>query len=358
MRTDILILGQGLAGTLLGWTLERAGVPFTIVDPGHERAASAVAAGIVNPITGRRLVKSWRIDVLLPLARATYSEIEAELGIRLWHELRIHRLFAEDRERRVFAQKRVSGELTPFIGSGDDTGFWIAQAARVDLPQLLARMRTRWLARGILRERAADARTESLRHDLVIDCTGLAAIRSAKSVGAPADATAVFRVGAADPAPPSAAHPWSAVPWEFSRGEMIEIAVEGLDPGVILNRGHWVLPVAEGRAWIGATHEPGVVDAVTTAAARAALERSAREIIGRPISVIVQRAGIRVNLPDKRAVAGRHPEHSRVGLINGLGAKGVLLAPFLARQWLNHLTEGVAFDPEIAVTRFVAHPHS
>jgi glycine/D-amino acid oxidase-like deaminating enzyme len=61
---------------------------------------------------------------------------------------------------------------------------------------------------------------------------------------------------------------------------------------------------------------------------------------------------VRVNLPDRRPVIGRHPANHRRGVFNGLGAKGVLWAPALARQWVNHLTEGVPFDPVIAVERF------
>jgi glycine/D-amino acid oxidase-like deaminating enzyme len=74
MRADILIVGQGLAGTLLAWECERAGIAFAVADCGHAAAATSAAAGIVNPITGRRLVKSWRIDDQLPLARAEYRD--------------------------------------------------------------------------------------------------------------------------------------------------------------------------------------------------------------------------------------------------------------------------------------------
>jgi glycine oxidase len=68
--------------------------------------------------------------------------------------------------------------------------------------------------------------------------------------------------------------------------------------------------------------------------------------------VVAQRAGIRVNLPDKRPVAGRHPEHPRLGLINGLGAKGALWAPLLAQQWMANVTTGAPFSAEIDVGRF------
>lgn len=322
MRPDLCILGQGLAGTLLAWELERAGIPFVIVDAGHAASSSRVAAGIINPITGRRLVKSWRIDALRPLAEAAYRALEAELGVGVWRAMRVRRAFRDGRERRIFAEKQARGELAPFAGDGDDTGFWIEGAARVDTGALLIAARARWRAKGWLREERADGATALAAHGLVIDCTGAAGARG------------------------------GGVPWEFSKGEILTLATDGLDPEVIVNAGHWLLPTGPGAAKVGATHEPGATDTTPTPAARALLETSARELGARDFHVTAHEAGVRVNLPDKHPVAGRWPGEPRRGVINGLGAKGVLLAPMLARQWVNHLTEGVPFDAEIDVARF------
>ena len=166
MRADILILGQGLAGTLLALELERAGISFAIVDRGHEHAATSAAAGLINPITGRRRVKSWRIETLLPIARAAYAELETTLGVPLWRPMRVRRLFADERERSVFAEKWARGELAPFVvENADDAGFWIHDAARVDLGVLLAAARTRWRAAGCLAATPAHPGD----HALVID---------------------------------------------------------------------------------------------------------------------------------------------------------------------------------------------
>ena len=80
---EVLIVGQGLAGTVLGWSLTRAGIEWRMIDAGHERAASRVAAGIINPVTGQRWVKTWRIEELWPETRTAYLSIEQELGVTL-----------------------------------------------------------------------------------------------------------------------------------------------------------------------------------------------------------------------------------------------------------------------------------
>lgn len=327
MRPDILVVGQGIAGTLLAWELERAGLSFALADAGHASATSCAGAGIINPITGRRVVKSWRVDELLPLARTAYRNLESELSLPLWREMRIRRLFADDRERQAFAAKQAAGvaELAPFAGTADEDGFWIEGAARVDVGALLGASRARWKAQGRLHEAKVDSAEEARRHGVVIDCTGLAGARSGY---------------------------FETVPWEFSKGELLEISVHGLEQDVVLNRRHWILPVGDTEAWIGATHEPGIVETAATPAARALLEASARAMLNRLFMITGQRAGVRVTLPDKLPVAGRQPGRAALGLINALGAKGALLAPMLAQQWVEHLARGRGFDPAIALDRF------
>ena len=329
VAAEVLIVGQGVAGTLLAWECERAGIPFRLAAgaEGAPAMVSRVAAGIINPVTGRRLVKSWRIDTALPLARAAYRGIESAWGVKVWREMRVRRIFRDERERRTGAEKTARGELAPYVVAAETDGLWIEGAARVDLPVLLAAAQEHWMRSGCWLRETIDLEAETARHDLVVDCRGLA--------------------GALDPL-------WAPVPWEFSKGETLELAVANLPADVIRNSGHWLLPVGEGAAWCGATHTPGVVEATPSADARKTLEDSAAQLLGgQSCAITGHTAGVRVNLPDRHPVAGRHPRVARLGLLNGLGAKGALLAPILARQWINHLTEGVPFDAAIDVARFV-----
>jgi glycine/D-amino acid oxidase-like deaminating enzyme len=327
MRPDVLVVGQGLAGTLLGWELEQAGIPFVVVDAGHDGAASTAAAGLINPVTGRRLVKSWRVDALLPLAREVYGAIGTAWEVPLWRELGVRRRWADERERTVHARKQASGELAPYAPEpADESGFWIRGAARVDPGVLLGAARARWLATGRLRPGRIDPREETDRHGWVIDCSGRAA------AGRPG---------------------LDFVPWEFSRGEALTLAVEGLDPGEVRHCRHSLVPAAEGTAWIGATQEPGLSRLEPSRAARQELEESARTLLdGKEFAVLAQHVGVRVTLPDRRPIAGPVPGVSGLGICNGLGSKGVLWAPFLARQWIRHLAAGEAFDSEISIQRF------
>lgn len=322
---EVLIAGQGLAGTLLGWALEERGVPFRIFDPGNGQAASLVAAGLVNPITGRRLVKTGRVERLLPLARETYQKLGDTLGGALWRDLRIRRFFADERERTAFAAKSAAGELAPFVDGGDAAGFWIAQAGRVDLRTLVERSRARWTAQGGFVAEQLDVAAAAAAGGTVIDCSGWIGARA--GVG--------------------------GVAWEFAKGDVVDLAVPPMAAGVVLNRRHWVLPLQAGRACVGATHEPGVVDPVPTEAARTLLVAAARELVGGAVEPLEQRAGIRAVAPDKLPVAGWVAVgRGRYGVFNGLAGKGVLWAPYLAQVWADHLAHGAPLEPAFAADRF------
>jgi glycine/D-amino acid oxidase-like deaminating enzyme len=333
MPAPILIVGQGLAGSLLAWEFEKAGIDFEIVDQGHAKASSRIGAGIINPITGQRLVKSWRVDDLLAPALTVYREMEAALGVSLLRPMRVRRFFSDEREQRIFAEKSASGELAPYAGAAEVDGFWIEGAAQVDAAALIAAMRARLIARGRLREESTALPEKLGRHDAAILCTG--AFANGGSEQAVAEAFAFANL-------------------QPAKGETLTVETsEVLDPDVILNDGHWLLPLAKGRARVGATFEPGATERAPTTAARVILAKSAARFLPGGFTVVAHEVGLRMTSPDKHPVVGRDPVNSHFGIFNGLGSKGALLAPGLARQWADHLTEKVPFDAAVDVRRFV-----
>lgn len=322
----ILIAGQGLAGSVLGWAFERAGIDFEIADPGHAEASSRVGAGIINPITGQRIVKSWDVDAQLPFALATYAAMEAAWDVSLVRHLRVRRLFREDAERRILEKKRARGDLDPYLGPCDEAGFWIEGAARVDTAALITAARRHWRTAGRLREERVDVAAALERRSLVILCHG-AGVLHAEGAG-------------------------GGLPWIGARGEILNLTAPGIDDGVIVNQGHWLLPVGGAAAKVGATYSR-LDDVEPVLDGRAALVTSAQALLaGRAWAEGPVETGIRVATPDKHPIVGRDGAEPRIGYCNGLGSKGALLMPGLARQWVNHLTEGVPFASAVDAARF------
>jgi glycine/D-amino acid oxidase-like deaminating enzyme len=325
VSNSLRIVGQGLAGSLLGWACERSGLPFEIIDAGHASASSRIGAGIINPITGQRIVKSWRIDELLPKAVETYREIETALGEELLFPMRVRRFCRNESERDMARRKHARGELAPYVVSIDDDAFWIESAYRVDTTCLIERLRQRWISSDKLIER--EVTSDALQNDgrLTVWCTGAGELKSQ-------------RFGFAKLSP--------------AKGEILEVACGKLDTRVILNDGHWVLPLGGEKARVGATFQWAFGGLEPTLEAREALIASATRLVGGKFEVTGQEVGIRITTLDKHPVIGHHPQEREHGIFNGLGSKGALLAPWLADQWITHLTTGAAFDESVDVERF------
>ena len=328
MPPPVLIVGQGIAGSALGWACEQAGIDFEIADAGHGPAASRVGAGILNPVTGRRLAPTWGFDAWIGQSVALYRAMEAEVGRPLIRPMRIYRRFRDAAERAALSARWSPWEVAPaHVGPRDADGFWIEDVWQVDTAAVLAELRARWLRSGRLRIGAASAASvaaEAARRDVIILCGGA-----------------------------EVADAFDFVPWERAAGEILSGMTTGLDPGVILHRGHWVLPLGVDRARVGATYEVSAGEARPTPAGRAELAQTARELLAPDgFTVTGHEAGVRLGTKDRRPCIGRHPTTPGLGLLGGLGSKGALWAPALARQWVNHLTEAVPFDREVDVGRF------
>src|ERR1043165_7676333 len=102
---NYIIVGQGLAGTVLAYTLLDRGHSVLIIDDNDPAAASKVAAGIFNPVVPKRLAKSWKGDELLPAMNEFYPRIEKKLGASFLHKKRMIKPFAQEQEKIQWIKK-------------------------------------------------------------------------------------------------------------------------------------------------------------------------------------------------------------------------------------------------------------
>lgn len=330
---DLLIVGQGLAGSLLSMALIDAGLSVLVVDQYREDSASRVAAGLLNPVTGRKLVRLLQADAFVPVAEQRYQSLEARLATRFFYPRPMIRLFVDEQQREQWRRRCDDPAYNPYLcpltedtqwplsqphGSGEQrhTGF-------IDTGVFLDAVRA-WLKdRGMLLETAFDW------EGLQVEPGGVnwRGHRAARVISCEGDGTRD--------------NPWFRwLDLRSVKGQILTLALESALPEVIFNRGKWLLPLPDGRrARFGATYERGVRDTAVTGDARARLDASldAWWPDGPPVTVIDQQAGIRPGTPDRMPVAGLHPEQPTVGLFNGFGSKGVVMMPYFAERFARHL---------------------
>ena len=347
IEIDIIIVGQGLAGSALAVAASLAGLDCAIADPAPEPgfSASRIAAGLITPLTGKKINPGWRVEEWMPIARAFYATAETRLGTEFFHPMEIHRWFTGEEEYRAFQarldEERIRrwfggllpphpGLRTPHGGFRMTGGGWLDVPAWLDAVRADHIRRGRWLPRSIAEddlEPHGDAiRVGDLRARFVIFCTGLAAAANRRF--------------------------FPDLPIRPAGGEVLEIRMGELSPHAVWNRaGKWVSPRHDGTCLVGATYAFGAAEWAPSSAGRAELVSYLAELGIEEPEVIGHRAGARPILHQSRPVAGFSPENPKVGILNGLGSKGVLTAPWAAAELVAHIRDGKVLDPELDPAR-------
>ncbi len=342
---DVIIVGQGLAGTTLGLHLQAAGQKVLLLDPGRAVSASRIAAGLMTPITGQRLTVSWRVDEFLPYARAFYSGVEQQTGRSFYHERTALRLFTSIAEREVW-QKRSGdpqfrahleeGPVEQFLpaGAADTSGGGFAmKAAQLDVAAFLdaaAALLTiepvtlDWANDVSFGKAAVSVAGHSARY--VISCEGYSA----------------------------AQNPYFAfVPFNAAKGDILTLRFEAPLPAHSLHRGIWLAPSADPQVFrLGASYDWANLDDVPNPEAQAVLEEKLKAFLHVPYRVVDHNAAVRPIIRESKALIGFHPKHRRLGFFNGLGSKGSLHGPWFAKQFSNCLVAGSAVPAEFDVQQY------
>jgi len=115
---DYLIIGQGVAGSVLAMTLHEQGKSVCIVDSPKPNTSSRVAAGIMNPVTGKRMTLTWEADTFFPTAKSFYKRMESMADRRFLFEHPIVRIFSSIGEQNDWSGKWTDEKYKNFITTG------------------------------------------------------------------------------------------------------------------------------------------------------------------------------------------------------------------------------------------------
>lgn len=340
---DVVVLGQGLAGTALTWQLRSVGVNVLGIDRESSVTASKVAAGLVTPITGQKLAASWRHSDFWPAALAFYRTVERETDQRFFRELAMVRLFENESDRSLFESRcqdpdfaRLVDQPVPLVHDewfvNDHGGFQMPSAGQLDVQRYLSISRDTFLRNGAYRAADVDvSRDIELCGDRVILAPlGIAARRIVFCQGIDAVSNPWFR----------------EVVFKPAKGEVLTVRIPGLSEHRVIHRGVWLMPIGDEIFKVGATYEWHDLSEGPTPNAREELISQLRRFVKLPFEVIAQQAAVRPIHRNQFPVAGIHPQFPQLGYFNGLGSKGALQAPLVARQLADLLTGRGMIDPD------------
>lgn len=347
---DYVIIGFGISGATIAKELLTRGLSFVVFDVFDKNSASRVAAGVMNPVVYRRFAPLPRASEYLNKAQSAYRDIENILGKEFLHIIPFLKLFDNLDERHkwqlnayepgncAFMNAEVfegnfSDSIRNDFGAGE-----IQNAGWLDLPLLLDSFADYLKARELyfeeeVEEDMIEYHSETIRVGTtslmveaknIIWCTGVK-VRSGSTFG------------------------W--LPFKNSKGETLEIHSESLSTDYLFHKGVFVLP-RKGVHYVGATYNWKDDSIRVTEEGKEELLNKLNSFVQETYKVVSHRAGLRPATKDRKPFVGGHPELKNTYIFNGMGSRGVLWAPLLAEELINHIESGTLLPDEIDVKRY------
>jgi len=344
-QIDYIIVGAGLAGVTLATHLHNAGKRVLMFSGTQKNVSSYVAAGLYNPVTGRKMVKTWKADQLFPYLEDYYRNCEELSRKKFLHLNAIYRPFVDVEEQNEWMGKSTETGYSDFIqkvytqpttSQVNDPygGLLLNLAGYLDIPEYIEGMMA-FLSRN---------------HTIVNDdfkYNKLVQGEDSVYYGAYQAKEIIFCEGIGLNNNPY----FDWLPLRPVKGEILYIKSE-FEPDYILNRGVFVLPIGDGVYKVGSTYDHHDQTLEPTEKAKNQILEKLDLIFNEKYEIVDHIAGIRPATKDRRPFVGIHPKHETIGVFNGLGTKGVSLAPYWAQHLVQFLEHNEKLSDEVNISRY------
>lgn len=346
LLVDYIIVGQGLAGSAIAIQLMKRQKRFLLIDEPNPNSATRIAAGLFNPVTGKKLVKTWLADIIFPYLHQFYKEVEEITGRKLLYSLPVYRPFISIEEQNEWMGRSADANYQNFIDEiftapafnkvhNPLGGVMLKQCGYIDTLALIEGVKTRITSSNTLWEDAFNY-DELVIHDNSV---------SYREVEA---SCIIFCEGVN-----VSSNPWfNRLPIRPLKGETLSIKCS-LENQRILNRGVYVVPGQWGNEYrVGATYNLHDRTPAATMPGKLELEEKLGELITVPYEITAHSWGFRPTTTDRRPILGKHPQFDRLIIFNGLGTKGVSLAPYFSEQLIQLSENATPLYKEVDVARY------
>lgn len=327
MKVDCIIAGGGLAGSLLAWFLLKKNKTVLVVDDGFVNSSSRIAAGIIHPITGRRLVKTNNADALIPFAFNCYHEIETALGEQFFYPTPILETFTSIQHRNEWMARSTEEDICNYVDH-ELTVAQIPTSINAPLGGVLLKQ-SGWLsvnsfikAITTLLQKQNSFVEDKIKPDELIFDNNKVVWRDYTS----------DKLILCDGYSSLVQHFFSDLTFVPAKGEVLTVHCKDLQLNYILNQKVFVLPIGENIFKVGSTFSWKDLSTQPTVEAREQLTGSLKKMINADFEIINHQAAIRPTTKDRKPFVGFQHHHKCLGVFNGLGTKGVMLGPYYAEQ--------------------------
>jgi glycine oxidase len=342
---DYLIVGSGLAGISFAERALQNHKTILVIDD-KSQISSRVAGGLYNPVILKRFSEVWKAQEQLDLMDEFYSQVEAKLETQFNFRLPILRKFFSIEEQNNWFSASDKPLLANFLSTklifkkytGIDSPFdygEVLHTGYVDTGLLLDKYQAYLIQNKLLQRESFDYSKLIVGEDFV----------TYKGIEA---RNVIFAEGFGLHANPF----FQDLPLDGTKGELFIIKAPDLDLDVIVNTSVFILPLGDDLYKVGATYNWQDKTATPTAEGRAELTERIQEIINCDFEIVSHFGGVRPTVKDRRPIIGTHNLHQRLHLLNGLGTRGVMLGPAMAKDLFAYIEDKTPLDPVIDIYRF------
>ena len=345
MKVDYIIVGYGLAGMTFIAQLQKARKTFVVYDDNPNRN-SRVIGGMYNPIILKRFTPAWKAHEMWQTSLSFYKELEDKFKKSYIKPIKIRRIFQSIEEQNnwvVASDKAIMSEyMQPQIliesikGIKADYGFGVMDnVGKVLGTELLEDYKQHLIEKSFLLEETFDY-TKLQIHKKTVNYKEI----QAKKV--------VFTEGSYLPKNPF----FNYLPMKAAKGEMLIIEVPDLTIDFTIKSGVFMVPYGDNKYIVGATYNWDDKTFKPTKQAREELEKKLIKFLLIPYKILDYKVGIRPTIKDRRPLVGRHPNYANLAILNGLGTRGVIIAPAIAEILFNHLENNMQIADEMNIKRY------
>lgn len=342
---DYIIVGSGLAGIAFAETLLQNDNSFVVFD-NHSQNSTRIAGGLYNPVILKRFSEVWNAKQQLEIADVFYKRIEAKLSTKIDFKLPIYRKFFSAEEQNNWFAASDKLNLAPFLSTtivhkeyqsiASPFGYGeVLHTGYVDTVALLDAYHDYLKKEGLFLEVTFDYNTLQVFDD----CVQYENIK-AKNI--------VFAEGFGMHANPY----FNYLPLDGTKGELFIIKATNLDLDVIVNTSVFIMPIGNNLYKVGATYHWEDKTNLPTEEAKQELIEKLKEILTCDFEIIEHFAGVRPTVKDRRPLLGTHYLCKNIHILNGLGTRGVMLAPAMALDLFAYIQNATPLDKTIDIRRY------
>lgn len=343
--TDYLVVGAGLAG-----------IAFTEIALQHNKSirvfenrsqnSSTIAGGLYNPVILKRFSEVWRSQEQVDLGNQFYAQLEDKLKIKLDYKIPIYRKLYSVEEQNNWFVASDKPNLSPFISSTisynqyngitSPFGFGeVLQSGYVDTASLLKNYHAYLFDSNRLQ-------FESFNYEDLIINDDFVEYKNHQYKNV------IFAEGFGIHSNPY----FSNLPLDGTKGELLIIKSKELILDVILKSSVFIIPLGNDLFKVGATYNWEDKTATPTEEGKNELLSDLKSLLTADFEIVEHLAGVRPTVKDRRPMLGTHPKHARLHVLNGLGTRGVMLAPDMAKMLFENIENQIPLDKEIDIKRF------